>query len=81
MSNEPRDNLIIITKVLAGIWFARNKRVWEGKRIDSVTTVEMSSKQKKAHESTSNSRKTGASVDKWEALEVGWLKLNVDASV
>ena len=26
LSNEPRDNLIIITKVLEGIWFARRLR-------------------------------------------------------
>lgn len=31
---EPLDKLIIIAKVLAGIWFARNNKIWEGKIID-----------------------------------------------
>lgn len=45
LNTESMANLIIIAKVLSGIWFARNKRVWEGKKIDSNTVVEMSTKQ------------------------------------
>lgn len=45
MENETSENKIKIVTVLWGIWYARNKRVWEDKRIPPDVTITWSSKQ------------------------------------
>lgn len=39
LNSQPLDMLVTIVKVLAGIWFARNGKVWEDKTIESGTVV------------------------------------------
>lgn len=34
----------MVATVLSGVWFARNKRVWEGKIVTPAVTMELSAK-------------------------------------
>lgn len=45
LNTESNDNLITITRVLTGIWFARNRKVWEEKGLEANMVMELSSKQ------------------------------------
>lgn len=78
-----------ISTVLWGIWFWRNKRVWEGNVINPVIAMEMSCRNvqewRKARERSKNSDGGRNEVSKcgnhrWRP-EQGSLKVNVDASV
>lgn len=42
LSKEPKEQLITITKVLSGIRYARNKKVWEAKDLGVNIVMEMS---------------------------------------
>lgn len=44
LSQEPHEKLIIIATVLWSIWFARNKKVWEGVIFSPKTAFELSMK-------------------------------------
>lgn len=45
LSTKSNDNLIKIATVVWGVWWARNKRVWEGKVITPKLAMEWSCKQ------------------------------------
>ncbi|KAL8123154.1 hypothetical protein AgCh_011229 [Apium graveolens] len=90
MCNESHENKVKIAVVLWGIWYARNKKVWEGKQMSPEITVAWSSKQvsewrevhkKKSQQSAGRSSNTVQRIREWVPPEVGSVKLNVDASV
>lgn len=89
LNTETMDRLIIITAVLTGIWFARNKKVWEKKEIEANIVMKMSLKQIKDWQevnkmkrlSVIHSNPGAVSMDKWRPPSAGWVKLNVDASI
>lgn len=90
LCNESNENIIKIATVLWGVWFARNKRVWDHKRLTPAITVELSKNQISEWQQAmqmkqvgeSGSPTTGVSSDThWEAPNPGWCKPNVDASV
>lgn len=44
INNASGEDISMISRVLWGIWLFRNKKVWEQKVINSVTTMDWSSK-------------------------------------
>ena len=44
ISKEIEETILSVTNVLSGIWFSRNKRVWEGRIITPAVTMEVSAK-------------------------------------
>lgn len=44
LGSEAEDRLVSLAKILWGIWFARNRQVWEEKMINPLTAMEISSK-------------------------------------
>ena len=76
--------------MLWGIWFVRNKKLWEGKSITPAITVKLSSTQvedwqsamhRKELYSAGFSRTEEQDCSRWSRPQEGWVKLNVDASV
>lgn len=45
LSNDTEDNLVKISAVLWGVWFARNNQVFEGKKMKSNFIISWSMKQ------------------------------------
>lgn len=90
LCTETSENLIKIATVLWGIWWARNKRVWENKEITPDVAIDWSSKQvldwremqkrrSQAHkQSLQPTVKPGT---KWVPPPLDTYKINVDASV
>ncbi|XP_074362004.1 uncharacterized protein LOC141702214 [Apium graveolens] len=81
-----------VAMILWGIWFARNRKIWEGKIINPSTVVEISMKQKHDWQEAMKSKqlKTAAlsmkpvekdNNIKWKPPREGWHNLNVDASL
>lgn len=88
--SENADTIHNMVVVLSGIWFARNKKVWEGKDVTPTVTMTLSTKMvqewEKANKcrSQSSHRQPDLATDeqvKWQPPEVGFYKLNVDASL
>lgn len=90
LSNDTAENLGRISAVLWGVWFARNKRIFENKNMSPAVTMNWSMTQIKEWRDANNKRK---SVDlnqrgvmqhqerKWVKPEPGYRKLNVDTAV
>lgn len=90
LSKETPEIIQKMAIVLSGIWFARNKKVWEGKLIQAAITMDLSSKQvqewqeaiKRSSSVNRGQNESGSNEQiRWKCLDVGWLKVNVDASV
>lgn len=89
LSTEPQDRLILIVTVLWSIWFARNKKVWEGVSLAPKVAVELSSKhvtewRQVWKKKNSKERAANSGVQsrvRWRPPEPGCLKINVDASI
>lgn len=89
---EGDDNIISIAQALWGIWFARNKLVWEKSKLSPSVVMDISSKNikewqeamERKRERCNGAKSRGVQPRKeikWEAPQPGWLKLNVDASL
>lgn len=90
ISVESTENAVKIATVLWGIWFVRNKKVWENKSITPEVMIDPSRKQVTEWQEAMGKKQrsmahepTGEKVNKmkWEAPDTGWKKLNVDALV
>ncbi|XP_063947247.1 uncharacterized protein LOC135151929 [Daucus carota subsp. sativus] len=84
------EEIILIARVLWGIWFFRNKKVWENKTVNDMVAMEWSAKYfadwrmaKESRIASSSSRRPNilADVCIWKAPAVGHLKLNTDAAI
>lgn len=90
LNTESSENLVKIAAVIWGIWWTRNKMVWEGKRVSPEIAMSWSLRQISEWK-TAQDRKNKFSTQlqqgkvqfttKWQAPTPGNLKLNVDASV
>ena len=81
---------IKLATILWGIWFWRNKKVWEDRIVPANTAMELAfntvhewRKARKQEEPASTNRSNADSLSnrKWRPLPQGMLKVNVDASV
>lgn len=90
LSTETSENLIKIVTVLWGIWWARNKCIWENKIITPEIAVAWSSRQlsdwreankKRALKNIQVPKPAADQVNKWVRPSPGTYKINVDASV
>ena len=89
LANGPDEILVKMVSVLWGVWFARNKRIFENRFMSPATVMAWSAKQilewqianKKVSFSPHLSNRQQGDGRKWQVSEQGCLKINVDASV
>lgn len=90
LGSSHKEELILIAKVLYGIWFFRNKKVWEHKLVNGTIAMEWSAKffhdwNVARKTSTSCANMTTAvnkpASHKWKSPAMGSYKLNTDAAV
>lgn len=88
LSSATTEEKIKICITLWGIWYWRNKKVWDGKTVTPEFAMDSSfqlqkewTHARKQQESTGNTRSMQKLVSKWQAPEAGVFKVNVDASV
>lgn len=90
LSTESSKILVKIASVVWGVWWARNKRVWEGKVVTPKIAMDWSYKQifewrearrKKDQISLQRQEDRVQHSSRWVAPVAGTLKLNIDASV
>lgn len=89
LASASNDVLIKISTVIWGIWFARNKRIFENKNMSASYVISWSKKQvadwQLANKRNSSMQIGGENEErsehKWKPPEVNHLKINVDASV
>lgn len=89
LASANNDEMMTICRVLWGIWFFRNKKVWENKVVNHFTAMDWSlkcfsdwraAKASRATVQSANSSSVPRNNHKWQAPEAGGFKLNVDAS-
>lgn len=82
--------LVQIATALWGIWYARNKSIWENKYIPSSVVMQSSKKQidewhevqkRRIQNSTGLRKETMQHEKKWRPPAEGSMKINIDASV
>lgn len=91
LQTDTQENLVSIAAVLWGIWYARNRRVWDEKevppklavqgRLKKINEWENAVKRVKEMSQNRNQGSNAASTDRWKRPEEGSLKAHVDASV
>ncbi|KAL8135927.1 hypothetical protein AgCh_010516 [Apium graveolens] len=90
MGSESEERLMKLVKAMWGIWWARNRRVWENKVVPPLRAIETCSKmisewqatQEKAQSSVMGGGRLGnRGVIKWQPPLLGWHKANVDAAI
>lgn len=90
LSSESYDRLKLFAMTLWGIWFFRNKKVWEQKVVTAEFAMDWSLMQLKewgeacsrVHQRVLQVRRNNdTNNDRWVAPETGLLKVNVDASI
>ncbi|KAL8134789.1 hypothetical protein AgCh_009705 [Apium graveolens] len=90
LASSSSDEILNIARVLWGVWFFRNQRVWENKSVTAATAMSWSIKNisdwkealdDRARRRTSNSTSVIQRPVKWRKPDLGSLKLNVDAAV
>lgn len=90
LASAPAEEVIKICVVLWGIWFWRNKKVWEGKSVSAGFAMEGSfrmvnewkeAKRKQVAVSSSSRSKPQKYVCRWKPPEEDTLEVNVDASI
>lgn len=83
------DEIIKIRTVMFGVWFWRNKKIWEGKEVTNNVAMDCSfghvkewqeARQRKDTQGSVQCRKVGSSAQKWVAPSENAYKVNVDAS-
>lgn len=89
LNGTGHDELLLIARVLWGIWFFRNKKVWENKVVNSRIAMDWSAKYfsdwKLAKESrtavpATSTTNCHASPHRWKPPATGAFKLNTDAT-
>lgn len=90
LSMADHDEIILIAKVLYGIWFFRNKKVWENKTVNSRVTMDWSvkyfadwklAKASRTQVTIASTVRCQPLVHRWKPLELGSFKLNTDAAI
>lgn len=90
LSLATNNQLVSITQVMRGIWMARNKCVWENKKLEPKIAMEVCLKlitdwqtaQRKVDNNIClDNTKVATSKAKWSLPDTGWHKINVDASI
>ncbi|XP_074327890.1 uncharacterized protein LOC141665806 [Apium graveolens] len=90
LSTGPGEEILKIAKVLWGIWFFHNKRVWDNKVVPAGLAIAWSTKgitdwkearDKCAMQGVTRPHNTSQSSTKWSKPNLGVFKLNVDAAV
>lgn len=89
LSHAQFTKVVVIVRVLCGVWFFRNKKVWEGKGVTASIAMDWSSKFLNDWRTTKASRTISAascakqcssSIYKWRPPKQGMYKLNTDAA-
>lgn len=89
-SSANNEELILIAQALCGIWFFRNKKVWDGKSTNGMIAMEWSAKYfndwniaRKTSITPANTTTVASkpASHKWKAPAVGSFKLNTDAAI
>ncbi|XP_074346813.1 uncharacterized protein LOC141685614 [Apium graveolens] len=90
LGTETEVKLVHMAKILRGIWFARNKRDWDGKIMSPSVAMEISMKMvldwRAAQSMAQGNMQTAGNIVakdqvKWQKPPSGWYKVNVDAAI